>query len=190
MLSTEVILTPIEKIQLARTYQVAIWLEEGVASLVSPDNTSTHDELAALGYKTAFEVLWIQNQALRESSDTFRFRKDSIKCASCSSSSSLLGDIHNCCQCTASLVADEELSFPGSLSTSALDYLVRLGSIKCSKCSGNAFSGIGALCCTPCGSNTYYGSNVRVTPKKMASEMVKEIFGEELESYRFVSDAA
>ena len=193
-LSKDVSLTPVEKIQLARAHRVSKWLEEGLAVLASADRNSTREELTSLGHRTAFDILWIQYQSLKEPSGKLFFRKDSIKCEYCSSSASLLNGSHPCRQCAANLAGDEVLSFAGSppISTrSPSDRVLNLSTVQCSKCSRNAFYSLPNFYCPSCSTATYYNSNIRVTPKKPVNEqLIRDLFGAEIDSYQTTPAAA
>ncbi|RXW11414.1 hypothetical protein EST38_g14440 [Candolleomyces aberdarensis] len=59
-------LGPVEKVILAREYEVANWLREGLNEIVSEDPIQSLAELKLqLGVDTACTLLWIQNQTLR-----------------------------------------------------------------------------------------------------------------------------
>ncbi|KAF8883163.1 hypothetical protein CPB84DRAFT_1790220 [Gymnopilus junonius] len=113
-LSTDLTLVPIEKIQLARAHKVSKWLEEGIVSLVNGDHRLTRKDLPTLGYDMAASVLLIRDQLPQ--SGALQINKNSIKCAKCSSSDTLLKGNHTCHNCRRILVEDEEFSLlPGSI---------------------------------------------------------------------------
>ena len=60
-LSTNVTLSPIEKILLARAHRVGAWLEEGVNSLVTCNPMPALEDLATLGCETVARILWIRD---------------------------------------------------------------------------------------------------------------------------------
>ncbi|KAG5634006.1 hypothetical protein H0H81_003941 [Sphagnurus paluster] len=78
-LSTDMVLSPIEKIVLARAHKVAVWLHEGVTSLVeSNDETPTLKELAPLGWETAAQILWIRNYLPKTDPETLSFKANAV----------------------------------------------------------------------------------------------------------------
>ncbi|KIM37714.1 hypothetical protein M413DRAFT_47828, partial [Hebeloma cylindrosporum] len=60
-LSTDFVVSPMEKIHLARAYKVSAWIKEGVTTLVSSAHRPTFDSLASLGWETAARILWIRD---------------------------------------------------------------------------------------------------------------------------------
>ncbi|KAF8888137.1 hypothetical protein CPB84DRAFT_1786308 [Gymnopilus junonius] len=115
-LSTDLTMVPIEKIQLARVHKVSKWLEEGIVSLVNGDHRLTCEDLPMLGYDMATLVLLIRDQSPKPAA--LRINKNSIKCAYCSSSNTLLKGNHTCRNCRRILVEDEEFSLlAGSIVT-------------------------------------------------------------------------
>jgi len=178
------VLSPIDKINLARAHKFGHWLEEGVTSLVDGDQSLTREELATLGWETTALILWIKDR-LRLStrnSNTLSFRKDSIKCAFCTSSASLLSGSHNCYQCGGALLGDEELTCASvTPSFGTADTIVPITTIMCSKCGERPFYSTSFVCPScPYGTCYPHGHNVRITPKKSSKEMVEEVFGEEI----------
>ncbi|KDR71484.1 hypothetical protein GALMADRAFT_253785 [Galerina marginata CBS 339.88] len=181
-LSTEFVLSPFEKIQLARVHKVARWFEEGVTSIVNDDRKLTLEEVVTLGWKTAALILWTRDQwsVSAYNSGALHFKKDAIKCGSCSSSASLIDVRHtkdnNCYQCKR---PDTELNCPGTFSPGDAHTLVRLGTILCGKCNGDPFNMTDYVCAS-CSYNHGLGDNVKITAKKPPNEIVKEVFGEEI----------
>jgi len=179
------VLSPIDKIKLARAHKFGHWLEEGVTSLVDGDHRLTREELATLGWETAALILWIKDRLslYPRNSNTLSFRKDSIKCGFCTSSASLLSGSHNCHHCESVLLGDEELkcaSITPSFGTA--DTVVPIKTIMCNRCGGRSFYSISFIC-SSCSCTTYSNSNghkVRITPKNSSKEMIKEVFGEEI----------
>ena len=175
-----------EKIQLARTYKVASWFEEGISSLVDPGHAPlSDDEMTTLGWKTSALVLWIQINANHDTK-FIRFRKDSIKCANCASPDSLLQDEDTCHNCFQALRPADELLFQGGAGRSTVsdsDRNVHYGEIKCHKCKASALQAFGALECQSCLGRVGKGGFVRVTPKQRVASLIKEKFGEEFVEY-------
>ncbi|KAF8883162.1 hypothetical protein CPB84DRAFT_1827697 [Gymnopilus junonius] len=101
--------------------------------------------------------------------------------------SSLFNNDTICYNCDASLAADEELSFSGtgSPSGSNLDRIVSIRGIKCGRCSGNSFYSFSTIQCNSCSCSITPKSNVRVTPKNSLDNMIKEVFGTEIENCRW-----
>jgi len=184
------VLSPIDKIKLARAHKFGHWLEEGITSLVDGDQMLTHEELAMLGWETAALILWIKDRlsVTSRNSNTLSFRKDSIKCGFCDSSASLLSGCHSCYDCASVLLGDDELkcaNIPPSSGTA--DTVVPIQTIMCNKCGELAFCWSN-FTCSSCLSTTSGHDNVRISPKKWSKEMIKEVFGEEIkELSRFVA---
>ena len=179
-LSTNVTLSPIEKIFLARAHTVGAWLNEGVTGLATCDPMPTLEDLAVLGWETAARFFWMRCNFHPNSSSqyTLRFRRDAIKCPNCSSSSSLIDDSYpNSCGHIAS--EDAELAFSGSASpiSGTFDFLVPLRQMKCPICNANPFL-TNAFCrLSSCRTVVYYNSNVRVST---LNKLIEEMFGEEI----------
>jgi len=174
------VLSPIDKIKLARAHKFGPWLEEGVTSLVDGDQMLTHEELAMLGWETAALILWIKDRLSRSpmNSNALSFRKGSIKCGFCASSASLLSGSHNCYSCASVLRTDEELRCPNIvLSLRTADTVVPTQAIMCSKCGKRAFNST-SFFCSACSSTSY--PDARISLKKSSKEMIKEVFGEEI----------
>ena len=180
------VLSPIDKINLARAHKFGHWLEEGVTSLVDADQSLTREELGTLGWETAALILWIKDRLghSTRNSNTLSFRKDSIKCGFCTSSASLLSGSYECYHCSSVLLGNEELkcaSITPSLGTG--DTIVPITTIMCSKCGERPFEFFStSFVCPSCSSSTCYphGHNVRITPIKSSKEMVEEVFGDEI----------
>lgn len=78
-------LGPVEKVVLAREYEVANWLRDGLNEILSENPTRPLDELKSqLGVETACTLLWIQNQTLRtQASADFVLTLGMLRCSSC-----------------------------------------------------------------------------------------------------------
>jgi len=184
-MSTDVALSPVEKILLARAHKVAAWLDEGINSLTSGDFKPQLESLTTLGWETAARILWIRDNYnsnhFLTASNTLRFRADAVKCGQCSSSASLINGSQSCNNCRAAITAETEITFsgPGSVSGTG-DRLVPLRAIQC-KCGGMAFYSIH---CSSCAVTSIYNynHNVRIAPNK--KEMIEEMFGEEIKDYK------
>lgn len=59
----QLLLTPIEKVQLGKLHGVPRWLKDGYTSLIGNVGSSTLEELKSLGSETAIRILYAQNQA-------------------------------------------------------------------------------------------------------------------------------
>jgi len=175
-LSTDVVLSPIEKILLARAYRVPAWLEEAVTSLATSISKPTLDDLATLGWETAARIVWIWYHSPNVL-NTLCFRRDAIKCAYCLSSSSLITSPGNCGHISAD---NTELTFPGPglPSSNAAERQVRLAPIQCKLCGGNPFSSL-SFVCGFCANTSTRHSNVRIQNKAL-QEMIEEMFGAEI----------
>ena len=179
-LSTYFVLSPIEKIHLARAHKFTTWLDEGVNSLVSGDTDTTLHDLGTLGWETAAQILWIRNNSIP--GDALRFRRDSIKCGYCSSTDSLINFAHNCPSCRRDVPADAVLTAPGpGIMLGPTDRKIYYGTIQCSylTCRRSIFSSISRNC-PSCSVNLRSNYLVRITPKGGLKEMIEEIFGEEI----------
>jgi hypothetical protein len=198
-LSTDVTLSPVEKILLARAHKVAAWLKEGVTSLATSNPKSTLEDLATLGWETAARILWIRdNSSPLTASNTLRFRADAIKCGNCSSSASLINGSQNCNNCEENVTAETELtsSGPGSASGTT-DRVVLLGAIQCA-CGGIPFN---SLYCSSCGitpghrhgyaysynQNQYQNIRIAVNTKE---PLIEEMIGWEIKDYELAMTAA
>jgi hypothetical protein len=180
-LSTDVALSPIEKILLARAHKVASWLDEGVTSLTADESGSTLKDLAALGWETAAQILWIRDSNPSQTIlNTLSFRRNAIKCPFCVSPSSLINGNHTCDSCGCVVPADAGLTHPDPGATSGTDRVVTLRSIRC-KCGGNPFSS-SKFRCSSCQRNVVSNNVVRIGSYKKA--LSKEMFGEEIEDYK------
>jgi len=183
-LSTDIALSPVEKILLARAHKVAAWLEEGVTNLASGDPSLTLEDLAALGWETAARILWI-NLKDTSNANAFRFGSDAIKCEYCLSSASLRFECHVHVINENAVPENRELTFHGSGSPSGI---VPIHGIICN-CGGRAFY---SIYCRSCSRNI---NNVRITPNKQMitlnmKEMIDEIFGREIEDYKLTMTGA
>ena len=180
------ILSPIEKVRLARAHRVSTWLDEGITSLaLSDDSRPTLEELATLGWETAARILWIRDNSGSSlmPSQIPHFTKDSIKCGYCSSSSSLIPGVHNCYHCNRAVSGELTCTDPGLLVSGCTDRLVQLMAIRCGSCScQNAFYSVKNICCSSC---KITPNSVRVPGK--SGEMIKEMFGEEIKSYKLTA---
>jgi len=185
-LSTDVALSPVEKILLARAHKVATWLDEGVTSLTSGDPKPTLESLATLGWETAARILWIRDSSPFLATSNTSFRADSMKCGYCSSSASLIDGSHNCYNCAIAVTAATELTFtgPGTVS-GASDDLVQLNAIRC-KCGGAPFY---SIYCRSCLANYRHGHNVKIATNKK-KKMIEEMFGGEIEEYKLAMNVA
>jgi hypothetical protein len=180
-LSTDFVLSPIEKIHLARVHKVAAWLDEGVTSLVSGISKPTLHDLAPLGWETAAQILWIRDN-IPGNSNTLHFRRDGIKCGYCSSSTSLINFDYNCSSCRQLVPADAAMTIPGLGAIS--DPKVQFRVILCSylNCRGIVFYSI-SVSCSSCSVVHGPNHNIRITPMKEMKTLIEETFGEEIRNY-------
>jgi hypothetical protein len=180
-LSTDFVLSPIEKINLARVHKVSAWMEEGVTSLVNSDAKPTLHDLSTLGWETAAQILWIRDNL---PGNTLRFRRDGIKCGYCPSSDSLINSNWNCCSCHQAVPADAQLTATGPGTISGLtDRIFPFRMIQCGhpNCRGVVFSSI-AIYCDDCSAYLSANHNIRITPMKQGKELIEEMFGEEIKN--------
>ena len=183
-LSTDVVLSPVEKILLARAHKVAAWLDEGVTSLVVSNGPgSKFEDLVTLGWETAARILWILRDTSTfypDGSITLHFRRVDIQCAYCSSSSSLIDGLYDCTECDVDIPADAELTFEGpGLSSGNTHRLVPVAGIECHQCIGFPFSRV-RIYCNSCSVETNSASE-KYQVKITRSRLIKEMFGEEIE---------
>ena len=184
-LSTNVTLSPIEMIFLARAHRVGAWLDEGVTSLLICDPMPTLEDLAAFGWETAARFLWMRcNFHPKKSSSsqyTLRFRRDAVTCFNCSSS--LIHDPHGVCGHIASGLGDAEFTFSGSASPilGTCYISVPLTLIKCATCSaGYPFSNkstirdYGDWSCDFCRSASARVSTLNTVIEEMFGEKIKD----------------
>ena len=180
------VLSPIDKIKLARAHKYGHWLEEGVTSLVDGGQRLSREELAMLGWETAALILWIKDQSSSSPRDSnmLSFRKYSIKCGFCDSSASLLSGSHDCSNCGSVLREDEELqcaNIPPRSGTADVEVLIMLKAIKCNKCGGIPFFGSSFTCSSClCPTSWYDVDDVRISLTKSSKVIIKEVFGEEI----------
>ncbi|KAJ7288882.1 hypothetical protein C8J57DRAFT_1495141 [Mycena rebaudengoi] len=59
-----------ERIQLARQYDVANWLRMGCIALAQRHETLSPEEAEKVGWKTAFQLCWVREKALRDYAST------------------------------------------------------------------------------------------------------------------------
>ena len=172
-------LSPTEKILLARAHGVGAWLDEAVKSLAVCNPMPPLEDLATLGWETVARILWIREN-FPFNTLPGHFKRDAIKCMHCSSSSSLINHSHGCGHGDA-----EELTFPGSVSLipGTIDLSVSFNHIQCLICRRNTFYSI-AVTCNSCSYAYHYSHNptVRITLDKMKT-MIEEMFGEEIKNY-------
>ena len=174
-------LSPIEKILLARAHSVGTWLDEAVNSLATCSPMPTLVDLATLGWETVARILWIRDN-FPQNTLPGRFKREAIKCMHCSSSSSLINFSYGCGHIAS---GDAELTFPGSASAipGTIDVLVTLKQIQCLVCRGTPFYSI-IVTCNSCSFTYHYSNNpiVRVTLYKMKA-MIEEMFGDEIKDH-------
>ena len=171
-------LSPIEKILLARAHRVGVWLEEAVKSLAVCNPMPTLKDLATLGWETVARILWIRDNFPLNTLPG-NFKRDAIKCMHCSSSTSLISHSYGCGHMAS---GDAELAFhgSGSLVPGTIDFLVSVEHIHCLICGSNPFYLI-AVNCNSCSYACSWNTSpmVRVTLDKI-KVMIDEMFGEEI----------
>ena len=189
---TSLSLSPIEKFLLARAHRVPAWLIEAVTCLTSDNPKPTLDDLATLGWETAARILWIRDNSSHSitASNILCFRREAIKCGSCSSPASLINTSHGCGHIAS---ADAELTFPGpgTPTSGPTEHLVTLRMIQCKICGANPFCSTDFFCGFCSRISRSYG-NVRITLSKVtltaaSREMIGKMFGEEIKDYELSS---
>jgi hypothetical protein len=167
-------LSPIEKILLARVHGVAAWVDEAVTSLATLNPMPKLEDLAILGWETVARILWIRDNFSLNS--TLRFRPDAIQCMHCSTPN-LMKYTYGCGHISSE---DAELTFSAAPIS---EHLVPLREIQCSICRENPFNST-TVTCTSCAFTFHASHNptVRVTLYKMKM-MIEEMFGEEIKDH-------
>ena len=182
-LSIDQMLSPIEKILLARAHGVGAWLDEAVKGLVVCNPMPPLEELVTLGWETVARILWIRDN-FPLNTVPGNFKRDAIKCMHCSSPSSLI-NYNRDYGCGHIASGDAELTYSGSgsLIPGTNDRLVSFKQIQCLVCRGHPFFSI-VVNCNSCSYTYHYSHNpmVRVTLDKMKT-MIEEMFGEEIKNY-------
>ena len=175
-------LSPIEKILLARAHGVGTWLDEAINSLATCNPMPALEDLATLGWETVARILWIRDKFPLNKLPC-HFKRHAIKCMHCSSSSSLINYSYGCGHVAS---GDAELTFSSSASPipGTIDLLVTLKDIQCLVCRGTPFYSI-VVTCNSCSYTYHYSSSptVRITLYEMKT-MIEEMFGEEIKDHR------
>jgi len=175
-LSTNVTLSPIEKILLARAHRVGAWLEEAVTNLTAcklADMPTLEDfNQVANGWETVARILWIRNHAA--TGTTIHFRRDTIKCGYCSNSITPSPD-YRC--------GHAVFTAPGNTATCGPNANIYLRMIQCPICRLKPFNTRDILC----NSCRHYSSSpdplVLVTVSNPLKIMIEEMFGKEIRDY-------
>jgi len=192
-LSTNITLSPIEKIVLARAYRVGAWLHEAVTSLATTnDPIPTPEDLATMiGWETVGRIFWVRDDAWtkRWHSSMLHFKRDAIRCVYCMSSSRLIKSIeakdYPCGHITSG-DAELTLSSASTSSTKGNDVRGPLKQIKCQICGVNPFNfNSFYITCdySSCGNVTTKEHNVRFTPHDSLKPMIEKMFGKEIKDY-------
>ena len=114
--------------------------------------------------------------------NTLHFRRDAIKCAHCSSPSSVINEPEGP-HCRHIVSGDAELTFTGSVTSILDDLLITLGQIQCPICRVNPYHSV-YIACKFCSFFYHPAIQVRVTPHKLKSKtVIEEMFCEELRDY-------
>ena len=172
-------LTSIEKIQLAKEYRVAKWMEEGLISLVYGDYKLTRADLATLGWETSALILWIRDNSIPSlNNPRFHFNQDMIQCWNCSSN--LTSELYSECYSCDGVVRGRTVSsiqLENASESGKVDPLVKLEDICCSVCDGRFYPK--NFRCRSC---TFLMINVRIALnlKKGIDERIDEVFGDEI----------
>lgn len=58
-------LSPVEKVKLGKEHGVEQWLTEGYSALIGDSQQAGLQELAVLGWETAFRIVWARNELFR-----------------------------------------------------------------------------------------------------------------------------
>jgi hypothetical protein len=184
-LSTDVMLSPIEKILLARAHRVDAWMYEAFTSLATCNPMPKLEDLATIGWEAVARILWIRDKFPLIAQNTLCFRRDAIQCFHCSSSSDLINSSYGCGHISS---GDAELTFSAAPISETNEHLpvVPLREIQCPICRENPFCSIDRVICNFCSFYTYNSSDVRVrdvTLNRSLKTMIEEMFSEEIKYY-------
>ena len=183
-LSADIGLLPLDKILLARAYQVSTWLQQGIMGLVLLYDPNPM--LKELDLETAAQIKKIR-EVLRDPSTPLYFKRQDIKCGYCSTSRALINGTPNCNHCGHAVHIDSKLtvSNPVLLSSNG-DRLVTFGAIKCPRgCRKACFSPKSNPTCNSCQRETTFISKVRIKPERTLKELIMEAFSEEIKDYQY-----
>ena len=159
-------LSPVEKILLARAHRVGAWLDEAVTNLTAckPADMPTLEDLATIGWETVARILWIRHKE----ATTLFFRRDTIECVYC------LSVIKSGYEC-GHLVFTVPATTPTVIGSKRKIFV---SEIQCPICRLNPV-GIFGIKCDSC--QHYSGLSVVVTASNPL--MIEEMFGEEIKDY-------
>ncbi|EAU89731.2 hypothetical protein CC1G_07456 [Coprinopsis cinerea okayama7 len=188
-LSTEITLSPTEKIALARAHRVSKWLEEGITALTtSTDPIKLMDMVEAVGWKTAAQILSIRDHIANakpgQNGGTLEFRRDNIICYSCEGEVSWAAP--NCTSCRRELSDQAKLKYSSTATQQNGVYLdIYANKVQCEFCNSLPFRNQ-HLACQNCDWGGYGHKNtwIRVKPGPDVDGMIKEMFGDEIEEYK------
>ncbi|KAJ2921992.1 hypothetical protein H1R20_g15101, partial [Candolleomyces eurysporus] len=196
-------LSPMEKVVLAREYEVAKWLREGLNEIVSEYPIRPPAELKSqLGADTACTLMWIQNQALPAHLGTgFILSLGLLGCTSCQRA--MFSNDRNCASCTQTISVNDRHALyfaPGASITGIVrtqhtlvrgpaptDFVINLLDLMCRGCSNCAFTS-GNYICPSCALSTGYQHFRLITSNStidigISSQKILEEFGDEIARY-------
>jgi hypothetical protein len=192
-LSTDVTLSPIEKIFLARAHRVGAWLDEAITSLATFNSIPTLEDLATLGWETAARILWIKANSPPNAPDKIYFRRDAIKleCGHCMLPSSGLPAIDSGHYCAHVASGDAELFCSGTstskiVTSKIIAQAVSLNVIECAMCRWkpfpkHSFTNITCNICSIVTTTSYVV--VTPNPSNALKTIIDQMFGEEIKDY-------
>jgi hypothetical protein len=189
---SEMSLSSVEKINLARAHKVARWLEEGVHEIVIEHPLRPIEELVSqLGLEIACRLLWIQNQSHGVSGQKLTVPLGLLRCPSCATEVFKCGRFCNNCHRMISVDDRKALYlFPGTSITVKprgaveTDLVVSLQNLGCAGCSGHPIPiGTNSTCCS-C-NRVVYNTDYRL---RLADAIqgatikvdIKDVFGDEI----------
>ena len=193
-----------EKVSLAREYEVANWLREGLNEIVCEDPIRPLAELKSqLGVDTACTLLWIQNQTLRkphkEGLSLTGLTLSMLACWYCKAV--ILTGSRSCVSCAQTIAVDDRNALYlacGSFATwidphipatgpAKATFCINLKCVMCRSCSKLALPCETYNCPSCCKGNKY--SDISVLPGKnvldgdSTRQRILEEFGEEIATY-------
>ncbi|RXW16737.1 hypothetical protein EST38_g9109 [Candolleomyces aberdarensis] len=191
VLSNNMQLSLIEKVNLGREHKVEKWFVEGILDLVDRKSTLSLTDLADLGWETAARILWIRDPDSRPGSGKLAvpFKLSSIKCPHCVKSAILSW---RCSHCQTMLSGEHEFFvlgkqiMNGGRKVGPREARVQLSLVKCNLCKQSAIAQR-ALSCQTCNGSIQASSQPVFQMPDLSEEMVNEVFGDEIKEYKLVS---
>ena len=159
-------LSPVEKILLARAHRVVEWLDEAVIAFLKTHdaNMPTLEDLAPLGWETVARILWMKHDFARAK---LFFRRDTVKCANrdCPSNCCLLNFNYQCGHAVFTVANASPPAF-------GAETVIFVMNVWCSICRLNPFGTTTSFTFYPCQRSCE--GMVRVTRNVLIEEMFYE----------------